>query len=137
MKTFKFKDLAVTVDINQDKPVYCFIRYASRLKDEIELCRFHTCYHFSIPITVCHKACSIVYSFTHDPIEITDWKNTTPVQQVVDDFDVSELTEFKNNLAELQKYVDVKIQEAPNELDMLERKLNEAIEEVRAQRGKQ
>jgi hypothetical protein len=54
---------------------------------------------------------------------------------VVDELEETELNEFRNNLAELQKYVDVKIQDAPNQLDMLEKKLQEAIEEVRAQRG--
>jgi hypothetical protein len=67
----------------------------------------------------------------------TDWtilKTDTPVHQVVDELEEAELKEFRNNLAELQKYVDVKIKEAPNQLDMLEKKLHEAIEEVRAQR---
>jgi len=69
------------------------------------------------------------------PTDITIWKTGTPVQQVVDELEETELNEFRNNLAELQKYVEVKIQEAPNQLEMLEKKLHEAIEEVRAQRG--
>jgi len=69
------------------------------------------------------------------PTDLTIWKTGTPVQQVADELEETELNEFRNNLAELQRYVDVKIQEAPNQLDMLEKKLQDAIEEIRVQRG--
>lgn len=78
-------------------------------------------------------ACSHLPSYI--PTDFTLWKTGTPYKQVVDEFEEAELKEFKTNLAELQRYVDVKIEEAPNELDMLEKKLQEAIEELRAQRG--
>ena len=140
MKTFKFKDLAVTVDFDPEKITLCRITSPSIYKGPtVFTCHGVTFCHWPTicPAFTCGGcsviACSHLPSLV--PTDLTIWKTGTPVQQVADELEETELTEFRNNLAELQRYVDVKIQEAPNQLDMLEKKLQEAIEEIRVQRG--
>ncbi|MCE7073067.1 MULTISPECIES: hypothetical protein [unclassified Dyadobacter] len=141
MKTFKFKDLAVTVNFDPNKITLCRITSPSLLcpNPTVFNCPGHSFCHWPTicPAFTCGGcsviACSHLPSFI--PTDFTIWKTGTPYQQVVDELEETELNEFKTNLAELQRYVDVKIQDAPNQLDMLEKKLQEAIEEVRAQRG--
>jgi hypothetical protein len=127
MKSFKIKDLVVSIDTE------------SRIVDQT-IC-FHpsmVCYWPTIcPIFTC-GGCSVL-ACSHLPSYVTGtiviWKTTTPVQVHVDNIAETELVEFKTQLAELQKYVDAKIQGAPEKLDQLEGKLKEAIEEVRAQKN--
>lgn len=141
MKTFKFKDLAVTVNFDPNKATFCRITNPSVVCHSPSLvnCPGYTLCHWPTicPVFTCGGcsviACSHLPSFV--PTDFTIWKTGTPVQQVVDELEEVELNEFRNNLAELQKYIDVKIKEAPDQLDMLEKKLQEAIEEVRIQRG--
>ena len=83
------------------------------------------CAHF----TPC--ACSHLPSL-YDPTR--DWITTTPVQQGIDTLQENELAQLKNSLGELQKAVDAKLQRSPEELNELEAKLTEALEEVRTQK---
>ncbi|TLV01486.1 hypothetical protein [Dyadobacter luticola] len=148
MKTFKFKDLAVTVNFDPNKTNVCRLVSPSICAGHTVInCPAHTLVTCA-GISYCHwpticpaftcGGCSVL-ACSHLPsyitTDITVWKTTTPVQYVVDELEETELNDFRNSLAELQKYVDVKIQDAPNQLDMLEKKLQEAIEEVRTQRG--
>lgn len=140
MKTFKFKDLAVTVNFDPNKITVCRIISPSVCPSPTLVnCQGHSFCHWPTicPAFTCGGCSVIVCSHLPSliPTDFTIWKTGTPVQQVVDELEETELNEFRNNLAELQKYVDVKIQEAPNQLDMLEKKLQEAIEEIRVQRG--
>jgi len=91
-------------------------------------CSVHvSCYGHTPPVTCQYGSCGIS--------EITTWKTTSPIRYEVEQFQESELATFKTDLAELQKYVDQKLQRSPEELDMLETKLNEAIEEIRVQKA--
>ena len=129
MKTFKIKDLVISVGTAENARITATICAVPS-----HFCHWPTlCGHFTC------GGCSVLYC-SHlpslIPTDITIWKTTTPIQQTVDEIEEKELLEFKNHLADLQKYVDVKIKEAPNQLDNLEKKLNEAIEEIKAQKGK-
>ena len=146
MKTFKIKDLTVSIGaqdaalapgICRNPTILCHYSFGCDLQSfqcpgNSYLCHFPTnhCAGCSIFITrPC--ACTHIASIP----DITEWITTTPIQTGIDQLQEIELTELKKNLAELQKAVDIKLQRSPEELEELETKLNEALTEVRAQRG--
>jgi hypothetical protein len=125
MKTFKIKDLVVSLEAESRvlNPAICW--NPSIICHWPTICPVFTCGGCSI------LACSHLPSY----VDFTIWKTTTPIQVQVDNFAETDLVEFKSHLADLQKYVDQKIQQSPDQLDQLESKLKEAIEEVRAQKA--
>lgn len=156
MKTFKIKDLNVSIDsptnvtpgLCANPTVLCPGRSVLCYQPTIVTCGFiSNCHGCSVFIS-CHAfsncgiishcaaltpcACSHLPSY-YDPTR--DWITTTPVQQGIDHLQEVELNELKNSLGELQKAVDAKLQRSPQELDELEAKLTEALDEVRAQKG--
>lgn len=155
MKTFKIKDLNVSIgsaanapDICRNPTVLCgnptilcqqpsiitcgFISNCNACSVFISCHGFSNCGIISHCAALTPCACSHLPSL-YDPTR--DWITTTPVQQGIDYLQEAELTELKNSLGELQKAVDAKLQRSPQELDELETKLTEALEEVRAQKG--
>ena len=131
MKTFKIKDLTVSIGaqdaalapgICRNPTILCHYSFGCDLQSFQCPGNSYLC-HF--PTNHC-AGCSIF---------ITEWITTTPIQTGIDQLQEIELTELKKNLAELQKAVDIKLQRSPGELEELETKLNEALTEVRAQRG--
>ncbi len=163
MKTFKIKDLNVSIesgagatpDLCRNPTILCG-NPSNLCGNPTVLCQqptiitcgfisncnpctvFVSCHAFSNCGIISHCAGVTICACTHlaslyDPTR--DWITTTPVQQGIDYLQEAELTELKNSLAELQKAVDAKLQRSPQELDELETKLAEALEEVRAQKG--
>lgn len=150
MKTFKIKDLNVSIDTNAtitqtlcaNPSIICNqFSYNCGFVSHCHGCSIYithiTCNIFSNcgfvshcgAVTVC--ACSHIASIPNT----TTWVTTTPIQDGIDQLQEAELGELKKNLGELQKAVDVKLQRTPEELDQLEAKLTEALEEVRSQKG--
>ncbi|HRI19745.1 MAG TPA: hypothetical protein PLA68_02270 [Panacibacter sp.] len=142
MKTFQVKDLMVSLDTSNravlNNPFCANPTYYCRLG-----CSFNPTHIFcyigctwNITPPICHNGCSIHFpSLICIGTPITDWYTTTPIQNEINQYHEGELAEFKTQLAELQKYVDVKLERTPAELDMLEAKLHDAINEVRAQKA--
>ena len=138
MKTFQIKDLMVSINAT------AHTLHQTLCVNYTNVCNYG-CSVFNTPIychlgctdnitPVCHGGCSLVQSIPCG-ITILDWDTTTPIQREIETYQEAELADFKTNLAELQKYVDQKLQRSPAELDQLETKLTEAINEVRAQKA--
>ena len=149
MKTFKIKDLMVSIATEKDPRAafYC-------PQQTITGCTIHhtivaCCKAFSAAPS-CHGGCSALASVldcpTHTAIHctgfscgggsrLTDLITRTEVEQELVLFNEGELAEIKNQLTKLQRQVDIKLERTPEELDQLETKLNEAINEVRAEKA--
>ena len=150
MKTFKIKDLMVSIATGKDviganfcppKSIVCTVHNT-----------IHNCCKAYTAAPSCHGGCSIFVSFKqlecpgdtaiHCPgfscaggSRLTDFITRTDVENELVLFQEAELSEIKIQLAQLQKQVDAKLQRTPQELDQLEAKLNEAINEVRAEKA--
>jgi len=143
MKTFQIRDLMVSINATAHtlQHTVCvnytdICHWGCSIFNTPIFCQFGCTNHIT---PICQGGCSVVPSI-HCGITIRDWHTTTPIQIEIEDFQEAELAGFKANLAELQQYVDQKLKRTPAELDALETKLSEAINEVRAQReslGKQ
>ena len=138
MKTFQIKDLMVSLNTSTHAVVQTLClnythacHYGCSLHYTPIYCHLGCTFHVT---PICHGGCSLVPSIPCGPT-IIDWDTTTPIRTEIENFQELELTEFKTNLAELQKYVDQKLQRTPEELDQLETKLTEAINEIRAQKA--
>ena len=137
MKTFQIKDLMVSLSTTANATqALCLnytiaCHYGCSIRYTPIFCHLGCTFHFT---PICHGGCSIVPSIHCGPTFI-DWDTTTPIRTEIDNFQEPELAKFKTDLAELQKYVDQKLQRTPEELDQLETKLTEAINEVRAQKA--
>ena len=127
MNSFQFKELTVTLDTTQIYRTFCLnpTYYCHFPSNYCHGCTLHItqipCFHNTV------IGCGIT--------DITIWKTTTPVQGEIERFDDLELKQFREELGNLQKTVDEKIQQVPAELDKLEGKLNSAIEEIRVRKN--
>ncbi|HRI19744.1 MAG TPA: hypothetical protein PLA68_02265 [Panacibacter sp.] len=150
MKTFKIKDLMVSIATEKDLGQAYF-------------CPQQTCIGFTPPITgnccklftaapSCHNnPCSFLASFKQEcPVHtaipctgfscaggsrVTDWITETIAEKELVLFQENELAELKVQLAHLQKQIDIKLQHSPEELNQLEGKLGEALHEIRVQKA--
>jgi hypothetical protein len=148
MKTFKIKDLMVSIATEKDKlAAYCPPNtiHCTVHQSIINCCKLYTA------APSCQGGCSIFVTYKLEcPVNtaihctgvscaggsrLTDFITRTDVENELVLFQEAELAELKTQLAHLQKQVEVKLQRSPEELDQLEKKLSEAINEVRAEKA--
>jgi hypothetical protein len=150
MKTFKIKDLMVSIATEKDaiganycppQSIGCTVHHTI-----VNCCKVFTA------APSCNGGCSIFVSLQQleCPVNtaihctgfscaggsrITDFITRTDVENELVLFQEAELSQLKTQLAQLQKQVEIKLQRSPEELDQLETKLSEAINEVRAEKA--
>ncbi|MEO6720346.1 MAG: hypothetical protein ABIN67_08265 [Ferruginibacter sp.] len=158
MKTFKIKDLMVSIATEKE------VIGANFCPPQSIACTVHTpihhCCKLYSAVASCYGACSNLLSFKKEfecpgytvncpglsaipctgfscagGSRITDFITRTDVENELVLFQEAELSELKTQLAQLQKQVEVKLKRSPEELDQLETKLNEALNEVRAEKA--
>ena len=139
MKTFQIKDLMVSLNTPSNTIIQTLCinhtnicQWGCSIHHTPIFCQFGCTLHFT---PICHGGCSILQSIQCNYTPVIDWDTTTPIRNDIDHYQEIELKDLKTNLAELQKYVDQKLQRTSAELDELESKLSEAINEVRAQKA--
>jgi hypothetical protein len=150
MKTFKIKDLMVSIATEKDLGAAYFCYPQTYTGCTIHHTVVACCKAYSAAPS-CHGGCSILASVKLDcpantainctgvscggGSRITDIIIRTEIEQELVLFQEAELAEIKTQLVKLQKQVDLKLQRSPEELDQLETKLTEAINEVRAEKA--
>lgn len=154
MKSFQIKDLMVTLDpqnLQAPQQPICQLGCSFQAPSFCHFgCSFNPTCHlgcsiFITPIT-CHFGCSIhVTPITcqlgcsiHLPSIIrtpTILDFTTPVHAALPNLNQSELEQLRGEISDLQKKVEEQIKQTPEDLDMLEGKLKEALEEIATQKA--
>jgi hypothetical protein len=139
MKSFQIKDLTVILGqaaypalcpIYTHIPPPCHIGGCTLPHHPsfcIQFCSF-------LPTTqFCHWGCTWhLPSYIPTPT-IRDW--TIQVEVELPNFKKSELEELRAGIAELQIKIEAQIKNSPDDLDLLESKMKEALEEIQRQKG--
>ncbi|MEP7229310.1 MAG: hypothetical protein ABI691_03610 [Ginsengibacter sp.] len=145
MKSFQIKDLTVilgsqTLDVN--KQIFCHFGCSVQISVQCHLgCTLIGCTFLHTPI--CYQGCTNHFtpicpwacSHLGPSIPTPTFKDfTTPVVAELPNFKKSELQELRAGIAALQEKVDAQLSNTPEDLDLLEGKLKEALEDVYRQR---
>jgi len=153
MKTFRLKDLTVTLDISREAEAKPFcLNYPPLCINYTPIgchgftpvcvggtCAFHTfncgpCTYIT-PIDCRLNTRPECIGVTLLDCGLTDFRDTTILERVIPELNENELTEMRRTLEGLITRIDENAQANVGDLDQLENKLSDAINEVRGQKA--
>ena len=130
MKSFQIRDLTVTLGTTAQNP-YGGVCHRGCSVFISPICYFGC----SFQISPCpwHNSMLDCFPGTRPPFTDT-FRDPTIIERELPDLKKAELEELRSNLAALQNKVEMQIRQTPEDLDLIEGKLKEALADIENQR---